>query len=615
MSPQRFTLANLTLLVFVLLLTNTFSVIKAQTEQPFEQTLRVTALGPVNVRADASTQNSSIAHLRRGEIVTVLEQVPDGQSVSGNALWYHVQLDDGTQGFVWSGAVTQPVTVSTCVHPHTPSPDEVWIVDRQPAAMMRYDANSGRLLGGQSSDDLALWTTLVTVGELKLELGLMDQLQLEPLVDFGTCRAVGAVVSQGDFRYIAVREVPGGESIQFLVERYVSNVHLASDEDVASINSVMAAQDAEEENARILTQERQRLLLGEKITFVGVLPHTRSTTYPDGKRRIYILAPDGSNYSRLTDNPDGDWYEQDPAWSPSRRSVIYQHQNNLGNVTLAFYDLEADRQRRLPQDPYPFHNFLVLTASWSSDGGRLAVERITLGSSGQRGATDLGIMPSSINVVEVDSVSVLANIFPQGFRGTFRVTGYPTWSPRNNQIAFVAPNTDGNEYGVYIINDDGQELHRIGSGWDFAWSPDGNYLLVIDSDRSHALSRVTISLIDRDGNSISLLTPEPISVPPGSRPVWSPDGTQIALAATKEGTSVSTLYVLERGGTNWRSLTSDLDVQGVAWSPDGSQLAFVGKGAGKEALYVINADGSNQHMIVDDIDYYNDLTWLHSISP
>jgi hypothetical protein len=110
MWTSRFTLANLTMLILAALLLSVTYPLNAQHEQLTIQILRVTALGNVNVREAASTQEAPIASLSSGETITVLDQVSDGESVSGNSLWYHVQLDDGTQGFVWSGAVSQPET-------------------------------------------------------------------------------------------------------------------------------------------------------------------------------------------------------------------------------------------------------------------------------------------------------------------------------------------------------------------------------------------------------------------------------------------------------------------------------------------------------------------------
>ena len=127
MLSHRVTLANLTILFLALLLLSITYATDAQTEQPFEQTLRATVLGSAHIREDASTQNTSIATLRAGDTVTVLDQVSDGESISGNSLWYHIQMDDGTQGFVWSGSVTQPASIQTCLHPSKPQVGDVWL--------------------------------------------------------------------------------------------------------------------------------------------------------------------------------------------------------------------------------------------------------------------------------------------------------------------------------------------------------------------------------------------------------------------------------------------------------------------------------------------------------
>ena len=61
-----------------------------------------------------------------------------------------------------------------------------------------------------------------------------------------------------------------------------------------------------------------------------------------------------------------------------------------------------------------------------------------------------------------------------------------------------------------------------------------------------------------------------IFLTPGSGPVWSPDGSQLAFSSEEEGETG--VYVVDAaGGSGGTFLTPG---SGPVWSPDGSQLAF-----------------------------------------
>jgi TolB protein len=76
-------------------------------------------------------------------------------------------------------------------------------------------------------------------------------------------------------------------------------------------------------------------------------------------------------------------------------------------------------------------------------------------------------------------------------------------------------------------------------------------------------------------------------------PAYSPDGKQIAFAATAEGASAQDIYLINADGTNLRRLTTHPDSDTTpTWSPSGTQIAFTSDRTGKPQIYLMNVDGS-----------------------
>lgn len=77
-----------------------------------------------------------------------------------------------------------------------------------------------------------------------------------------------------------------------------------------------------------------------------------------------------------------------------------------------------------------------------------------------------------------------------------------------------------------------------------------------------------------------------------TKPVWSPDGTQIAFVSTRSGNA--DIWIMNPDGSGLRNVTSDPanDID-PAWSPDGARLAFSSNRVGNQEIYVMNPDGTH----------------------
>jgi TolB protein len=98
-----------------------------------------------------------------------------------------------------------------------------------------------------------------------------------------------------------------------------------------------------------------------------------------------------------------------------------------------------------------------------------------------------------------------------------------------------------------------------------------------------------------NGERLTRLTNDPDGVTEG--PDWSPNGSRIVFAAGPAG--AEDIWVMDADGSNPVQLTTDAAADfAPAWSPDGTQIAFVSRRVpGSQNVFVMKADGSGQHAI------------------
>ncbi|MDX6437085.1 MAG: TolB protein [Gaiellaceae bacterium] len=212
----------------------------------------------------------------------------------------------------------------------------------------------------------------------------------------------------------------------------------------------------------------------------------------------------------------------------------------------------------------------------------------------------------------------------------------PVWSPASDRVAFTVPRDETGE----IVTAVPRSSHRqsLATSWDSApeeisWAPRGDAVAFLKRTGAIAITRPRtssfgIEIVHAEYNTLTALgdwspdaqlllftrdariyTVDVITwviryLADGLRPTWSPDGSEIAFVAGRPpGGGIGPqrpldLDVIHPDGTGRRTLVRDAPSSDtIAWSPDSSRLAFVGKvigivaRTGGPAVYTAPAEG------------------------
>ena len=203
-------------------------------------------------------------------------------------------------------------------------------------------------------------------------------------------------------------------------------------------------------------------------------------------------------------------------------------------------------------------------------------------------------------------------LFPSSAYG---YDGDATWSPDGLFVAFNSYSYQNDGDAIFIGDPRNQSVRRLTATGTFklhtspAWSPDGSHLVFVASLLDSDDSQRALYVITHDGSDLHTLQDQAREGFVVDAPLWSPDGTKILFVEGQYnppygGGEPTRIMIMDADGSNLRQLFEiEAYINRVAWSPDGSRLAFLANFAsfqgvdGFPGLYVANLDGSDLHPV------------------
>jgi dipeptidyl aminopeptidase/acylaminoacyl peptidase len=219
-------------------------------------------------------------------------------------------------------------------------------------------------------------------------------------------------------------------------------------------------------------------------------------------------------------------------------------------------------------------------------------------------------------------------------------TAKPRWSPDGRYLSFLSTPAGSDKAQLMLLDRRGGDARPLisvsGDIGDYAWAPDGKRLAFTQeqSDSGSAPKPIVIDalhfkqdengyigagrarhlyLVDVDSRHIDPLTDDPQFN--DDLPAWSPDGRAIAFIRTREQGADQDgredIEVIEpRAGAAARNLARPYapNTQSLAWSPDGTRLAFLQGGEPKfnaymqDHLFTVPAAGGASRPLTDKLD-------------
>ncbi len=278
------------------------------------------------------------------------------------------------------------------------------------------------------------------------------------------------------------------------------------------------------------------------------------------------------SFSRLTDGE----FNVAPEWSPDGQSIAYWTTIAGGLDEIFVMNADGTGKRNLTRTPSSYEQ----RPKWSPDGRMIAFDVL-------RETYGIGL--------------IYADGSGQRFLTQSQRYNNITWEADGSALLF--DKRVGTKQQIFSINVDGTNEHSLTPDttkffFGASVSPDGKYLAfqIKASDTTNILV-----VRERPSGSETTISEDALF------PLWSPDASWLYFSERTQG--FYRIFRSRLDGSGKQKVTSTLSrelgnhfVESI--TRDGQRVAFISTRGLESLIYVMNADGSDQHRVLDDPNAY-----------
>jgi Tol biopolymer transport system component/DNA-binding winged helix-turn-helix (wHTH) protein len=308
----------------------------------------------------------------------------------------------------------------------------------------------------------------------------------------------------------------------------------------------------------------------------------RSHLSPASEEPLWVVPVDGGSAFRVSSIQ-----AHDATWMPDGKNILYASGNQLAVVSLdsgkstafAFIPGRAFWLRWSPDGKllrFTLIDPVDHTASLWEIAGSRHVARPVL--------EDWKTSNDCCGVWTSDGKSFVFQATSDGRNDLWKLSGSSRGTPvriTNGPLNYEAPAAGRNGQQIFFVGHDYRSRVDKYDAQQQQFTPLRNFLAQADRvsfsrDRKRVVWIDAVGLLWRanvDGSDKVQLTPESLRV---FMATWSPDGSQLALMARREGQPWQIFLLSANGGSPERLMSQDRNVADPSFAPDGQHLVFGG---------------------------------------
>lgn len=236
-----------------------------------------------------------------------------------------------------------------------------------------------------------------------------------------------------------------------------------------------------------------------------------------GSWQVYIMNPDGSDISQLTNLPPTGDDGLFPSMSPDGQEVLFNYNSGQG-PDLFIVNVDGTNLRQLTTDHGSF------LGHWSPDGHKIAFSNI-----------------SNFGTAVITTMAADGSGPKQGLTSNLWDSVAPIYTPDGRRIVFQSQ-TGGYVSAVWIMNTDGSHARRLTAaalkGAPSSISPDGKHILLINNLNSPPALPNENFVMNLDGSGLKPLAPRR-QFHHDLYPTYSPDGSKISFVSDRFSSDIT----------------------------------------------------------------------------